>query len=100
MSLPIPNSILALGLGGGVQSYRNNEGMALTSVLLKLSKRFQNGSHVNLSQETKVSLDRSESTRHISTLEWRTPISRALDWRLLWERDGVARTTFGLVAYW
>ncbi len=100
MSLPIPNSILALGLGGGVQSNRNNEGMALTSVLLKLSKRFQNGSHVNLSQETKVALDRSESTRHISTLEWRTPISRALDWRLLWERDGVARTTFGFGAYW
>ena len=100
MSLPVPNSILALGLGGGLQSNRNNEGMALSSVSLKLSKRFENGSHVNLSQETKVSLDRSESTRHISTLEWRTPVTRSLDLRLLWERDGVARTTFGLGAYW
>lgn len=100
MSLPIPNSMLAVGVGGGVQSNRNHEGMALSSVSLKLSKRFQNGSHLNFSQETKVPLDRSENSRHISTFEWRTPVSRALDWRLLWEHDGVARTTLGFGAYW
>lgn len=99
-SLPISNSMVALGLGGGVQSNRNHEGMALSSVSLKLSKRFQNGSHVNFSQETKVPLDRSENARHSSTFEWRTPVTRSLDWRLLWERDGVARTTVGFGAYW
>lgn len=100
VTLPMQNSILAMGLGGGVQSNRNHEGMALSSVSLKISKRFLNGSHVNFSKETKVPLDRSENARHASIFEWRTPVTRSLDWRLLWEHEGVVRTTVGFGAYW
>lgn len=100
MPLPVPDAIVALGVGGGVQSNRNNEGMSLASAGLKISKRFPEGSHLNFSQETKVPLEHFEATRHISTLEWRTPLTRSLDLRLLWEHDGLARTTIGFGAYW
>ena len=100
MPLPVPDAIVALGVGGGVQSNRNNEGMSLASAVLKISKRFQEGSHLNFSQETKTPMEHFEATRHISTLEWRTPLTRSLDLRLLWEHDGLARTTIGFGAYW
>lgn len=100
MSLPVPDAMLALGMGGGVQSNRNGEGMSFLSAVLKVSKRFQNGSHLNFSQETKSPIDRSEATRRSSTLEWRTPLTPSLDLRLLWEHDGVARTTIGFGTYW
>lgn len=100
LPLPVPDSMLALGMGGGVQSNRNDEGMTFVSAVLKVAKRFQNGSHLNFSQETKSPLDRPEASRHSSTLEWRTPLTRSLDLRLLWEHDGVARTTIGFGAYW
>lgn len=100
LALPVPNAMLALGLGGGVQSNRNDEGMAFSSVILKLAKRFQNGSHLNFNQETKSPITRSEATRHSSSIEWRTPLNRSLDLRFLWEHEGVARTTIGFGAYW
>ena len=98
--LPLPDAMLAVGLGGGVQSNRNDEGTGFSSAILKLSKRFQNGHHLNFSQETRASFEHPEVTRHVSTFEWRIPLARSLDFRLLWEHDGVARTTMGFGAYW
>ncbi|MDT8992453.1 DUF4105 domain-containing protein [Curvibacter sp. APW13] len=100
VSLPSRNAMLAVGVGGGLQSNRNDAGPTFASFVVKASKRFDGGSHLNLSHEVKSPLDRPEATRHADSLEWRTPLARALDFRVMWERDGVARTTIGLGAYW
>jgi len=100
IALPAPDAMLAVGLGGGVQSNRNEEGIAFSSAILKIARRFQGGSHINFSQDTTLPSGRAQATRHISGLEWRTPINRTVDLRLLWEHDGLTRTTIGFGAYW
>lgn len=100
MPLPVPDAMWALGLGGGLQSNRNGEGVAFSSAILKVAKRFQNGSHLNFSQETKAPVDRPDATRHSSTFEWRNPLTRTLDLRLMFEHDGLTRTTLGFGVYW
>ena len=100
VSLPWRNAMLAAGVGGGLQSNRNDAGPTFASFVVKASKRFDGGSHLNLSHEVKSPLNRPDATRHTDALEWRTPMTRLLDFRLLWERDGVVRTTIGLGVYW
>lgn len=90
----------AVYLGGALQNNRAGQGVVQARASVQVIYRPQDAYGLRLAHEHHVPLARQASRYSVTILEGRWALTRDIDLRLGYERDGAHQTSVGLGRYW